>query len=205
MNWFERVMKSFAAGALIGFAGYASLAAQAATGQKIMNSLIFPVGLIMVILFELPLFTGQMTYNCSEKFTIKRFCALAETFFGNYIGAVWVAIIFCCTFNDANILKLWEQVYTAKISTAPLRLFLKGIVCNILISIAVLLAKRETGFAKIFCIAFPTFMFVLIGAEHSVADAFYLIGGNLGVLFWVLLGNIFGGSIVSFFAFNTTW
>ena len=86
-------------------------------------------------------------------------------------------------------------------------LFFKGILCNILVCLAVLSAvklKEET--AKLIMIFWCLFAFITTGFEHSVANMslfsaallyphpleISLIGFGYN-LFWVTLGNIVGG------------
>ncbi|MCE3240712.1 MAG: putative Formate/nitrite transporter [Deltaproteobacteria bacterium] len=94
--------------------------------------------------------------------------------------------------------------------------FFKGILCNILVCLAVWLAVAgRSVIDKIFAIVFPISAFVAAGFEHSVANMYFIPLGillresshvaNAEVLTWaglianlvpVTLGNIFGGGVM---------
>ncbi len=86
---------------------------------------------------------------------------------------------------------------------------MKGIACNILVNVAILLglaAKTVSG--KFLGIWFPIMAFVASGFEHSVANMYFIrMGMMLGAkvtwtqfLFWnltpVTLGNVIGGLVL---------
>ena len=59
-----------------------------------------------------------------------------------------------------------------------LSLFISGILCNVLVCVAVLMsmaAKDATG--KVFGFLFPIFAFVIAGYEHCVANMYYIPAG----------------------------
>jgi formate transporter len=94
--------------------------------------------------------------------------------------------------------------------------FFKGILCNILVCLAVWLAVAgRSVIDKIFAIVFPISAFVAAGFEHSVANMYFIPLGillretshvaNAEMLTWaglianlvpVTLGNIFGGGVM---------
>ena len=60
------------------------------------------------------------------------------------------------------------------------KLFFSGILCNVLVCVAVLMsmaAKDTTG--KVFGFLFPIFVFVIGGYEHCVANMYYIPAGML--------------------------
>jgi formate/nitrite transporter FocA (FNT family) len=98
-------------------------------------------------------------------------------------------------------------VAVAKV-TLPISVMLyRGILCNILVCLAVLLsiiATDTTG--KILAIIFPVSAFVALGFEHCVANTFILplalmyhasfsVGAMLINLGMVTLGNVLGGCL----------
>ena len=65
-----------------------------------------------------------------------------------------------------------------KCTMTPMRAFISGILCNILVCAAVLIstaAKDASG--KLMGVFFPIMAFVVAGWEHSVANMFYLPAG----------------------------
>ena len=90
------------------------------------------------------------------------------------------------------------KVAAGKAALAPAKAFCSGILCNILVCLAILAAassKQTVG--KIFAIWFPIMAFVLGGFEHSVANMYYIPAGLLANaarnLLFVTLGNLAGG------------
>ncbi|MBQ3789632.1 MAG: formate/nitrite transporter family protein, partial [Lachnospiraceae bacterium] len=90
--------------------------------------------------------------------------------------------------------------------------FLRGILCNVLVCLAVWLAMSATEAAgKIIGLCLPVMLFVLCGFEHSVANMYFIpagmiagmlngadapgIAGLFHNLIPVTLGNIVGGSV----------
>jgi formate transporter len=95
--------------------------------------------------------------------------------------------------------------------------FFKGILCNILVCLAVWLAVagRSVNIDKIFANVFPISAFVAAGFEHSMANMYFIPlgillresshvataemltwGGLIDNLVPVMLGNIFGGGVM---------
>ena len=90
--------------------------------------------------------------------------------------------------------------------------FLRAVLCNMLVCLAVWLATgADSTVGKIFCIFFPIWLFVASGYEHSVANMYFIpaaifAGGVQSGLGWseflignllpVTLGNLVGGSLL---------
>jgi formate/nitrite transporter FocA (FNT family) len=84
--------------------------------------------------------------------------------------------------------------------------FVRGVLCNALVCLAVWLTfAARTAAGKILAILWPVTGFVLLGFEHSVANMYFFpqgwaAGGEVGLtgavanLVWVTLGNILGGA-----------
>ncbi len=188
--------------------------------NKVMGAAIFPAGLAMVIIAGSELFTGNclLILPVLEK-TItagKMLRNLVIVYIGNLIGAVLVAAmtVYGGTFDGIS-----EAVIATAVAKATLPFgmaLLRGILCNILVCIAVWMAMAARDVAgKIVGLFFPVFLFVLCGFEHCVANMFYLPAGLfmaarcgaaaqglsvgtmwLGNLLPVTLGNIIGGFAV---------
>jgi formate/nitrite transporter len=108
------------------------------------------------------------------------------------------------------------KIAAAKASLPFWPAFFKGILCNILVCLAVWLSLAGRSIAdKILAIIFPISAFVAAGLEHSVANMYFiplgvLLQGQLAVsgaesLTWiglwsnllpVTLGNIIGGGVM---------
>ena len=177
-----RVGASILSGMLIGIACMASISA----GGGVLGALFFPAGLIAIILLGLPLYTGRIGYISGPQ----EAKGLAAMLLLNMIGAEWVGLAY--------------RLYHGEVSVIAQKLAkpLDALLCGILIYAAVEGYRRSKS---ILAILFPIAAFVLIGAEHCVADAFYLAAGIsaeniLYSLLWlaaVVAGNTAGAIILN--------
>lgn len=178
--------------------------------SKLLSSLMFPLALTVVVYTGADLFTGNVLLHCisfldgklSKANTIKLLCL---SYLGNFIGAIIISILVYLSLSskDPFLVKAIE-ISATKSSYAIINLIFKGILCNILVCLAILLvnvAKDEVS--KIILIFLTIAPFVLLGYEHSVANmtifslAFIINKFSLALilknLFFVTLGNIIGG------------
>ena len=178
---------------------------------KLVAGAVFPVGLIMVVLLGVELFTSNcmltvavINKNITMKQLLKNWIIV---YIFNFIGGLFVAYITIEThnFNEDSLLYL-EKLATYKVNISAYHLILKGIFCNILVCGAVLLtysAKDVIG--KIFAAWFPIMLFIILGYDHCVANMLYLsaakmagmnisFGGIAYNLFFATIGNIIGGA-----------
>ena len=123
---------------------------------KFIGASVFPVGLISIVLLHLELFTSNcmMTVGLVEKkysiFNMLRVLVIVWIF--NLIGSILVAYI---TFKTGTLgpsgQELLEAVAHHKIEASGYDIFLKGILCNVLVSGASLLGyMAKDGISKIF-------------------------------------------------------
>lgn len=216
------------AGIFIAIAGASATVASSmienASLARLVNALVFPAGLAMVVLAGSELFTGNCLILIPVlKKEVKVFSyirALAVVYIGNLIGSLAVAFLFVYSHTpDLYSGKLAESfVNTAvtKVSLSFSDAFLRAILCNILVCIAVWITIGASNTVdKIAGLYFPIMIFVLGGYEHCVANMFYIPVGILcaseyGIaadgLNWgtfvvnnlipVTIGNVIGGTIV---------
>lgn len=188
----KTLIRSTLAGGMIAFgAAISSVAAHTITNvafARLASALVFPVGLMMVILFGAELFTGdcliamsvfdkkQKVYNCLK--------LLFAVYVGNFLGSVFIALLISWSGQldySAGLL----GAYTIKIAVEKVNLtftqgFTSGILCNILVCAAVLMAgcaKDITG--KLLATFFVIMLFVTGGFEHCVANMYYITAGLL--------------------------
>ena len=184
------ILKSIMAGALIGFgAGISSVAAHDISNvgiARLAAAVVFPVGLMMVILLEAELFTGDclMLMSVFDKKHKIRECirVLGCVYIGNFFGALLVAL--CINFSgqldySGGLL----GAYTIKVETAKANISfgqgsVSGILCNILVCAAVLMAMcAKDVTAKLLVSFFVIMLFVTGGFEHCVANMYYISSG----------------------------
>ena len=170
--------KAFMAGFLIGIGDIAIMACD----NKYLSAFLFSVGLLAIIQLQLPLFTGRIGKVIEKKNYAE--CGIMLIF--NILGTSAACGLYSLMGN-------YEKVTTVagnKFSKSFLTLFVAGILCNVLIHIAVT-AKREV--ITVLCVM----GFILCGFEHSIADAGYafLTLKPMYLFGWLLvvLGNAAGG------------
>ena len=173
--------------------------ASAGMAQLILGAT-FPVGLIIIVLTGAELFTGDAMLAPMAAFIHK--VTWMEVlnlwifvYIGNLIGSVVFAYIMAngpfVTFgmmhdgHDATITAFGTRaiaIAAAKISYVGMMgmwsAFLKGIACNWLVNLAILLGIcADDAVGKFFGIWFPIMAFVSSGFEHSVANMYFIPAG----------------------------
>ena len=226
LSAWKMLILGFFAGMFIGFAGIASTTASAtiasASVARLVSACVFPAGMAMVLVAGSELFTGNNLIIISvlqKKTTVAGM--LKNWFFvflGNFIGAGFVAVMVVYS----HVPDLYNGLLAQKVVAAAMsrinqsfsEAFMRGVLCNILVCIAVwaaFAAKRVSG--KLLMSFWPVMLFVLCGYEHSIADIYFGIAGiaaageygiaaeglNFGSfllknLLPVTLGNIVGGA-----------
>ena len=214
MKWYKAIMSAILAGAFIAFGGAVATAASSGLGNAapLVKGAVFPVGLILVVICGAELFTGNclLVSPCISK-DIKVTSMLKSwglVYLGNFIGGALIAIL--VVYSGVISDKALADIGNAKVDMGFLQSFLRGILCNMLVCLAVwgsMASKSAAG--KILALYFPVLAFVVCGFEHSVANMYYLTaallaGANCGVgnaLLYCLipstLGNIIGGAAIA--------
>lgn len=189
------ILLGMIAGACIAFGAASSSAAiHSLSDQGIAKTLagcIFPVGLMMIVLVGGELFTGDcmMILGVVDKKISARSMirTLAIVYFSNMAGAVLVAglIYFggLLDYTDGMLGAFLIKGAYAKVNIAPIRAICSGILCNILVCIAVFMASAAKDVAgKVLAIFFPICAFVIGGFEHCVANMFYIPAGMIAAM-----------------------
>lgn len=153
---------------------------------RLVMGLLFPFGLIMVILTGAELYTGDtlMAITLKEKrITLLRMIYhWILVFVGNAAGAITVATgmaFFGQLDQSGGLLGAFSiQQAVAKSTMDPLNAFVMGIFCNVLVTIGVLLAMSAKDVTGRAIGAFvPVSFFVIAGFEHSIANLYYVPAG----------------------------
>jgi formate/nitrite transporter len=184
----------FLAGVFIAFGGEASnmiafnlLSSPETFGLgRLLAGSIFPVGLMLVVLFGAELWTGNCLMLNGLAMRKIPFLPLARNWLivyaANFIGSVFVAVLI----NVSGILASGDNglgITTVKIAAVKCSLtfgeaLALGVLCNALVCLAVLIASgTKSLIGKIFGIFFPIFLFVASGFEHSIANMYYIPAG----------------------------
>ena len=104
------------------------------------------------------------------------------------------------------------RIARTKVSLDPVSALARGVLCNVLVCLAVWLCMGARGVAdKILAIVFPISAFVACGFEHSVANMYFLpiglavaagtsaplsFGAAFNNLALVTIGNLLGGTVL---------
>ncbi|GKX67995.1 formate/nitrite transporter family protein [Inconstantimicrobium mannanitabidum] len=183
---------------------------------KIVMGISFGVALSLVIFAGAELFTGNnfvMTVGFLKK-TVSLGDLLSVwifSFLGNVAGSVFGAWLYYSTgLATGPVGKFITTTVSAKMNGSVHELFAKGVLCNILVCLAVWCSfKMKEEIGKLVMTFWCLFVFITAGFEHSVANMTLLAIGlfiphpanvtvigyiyNIGI---VSLGNVVGGAIV---------
>lgn len=180
---------------------------------KFLGALIFPTGIIAILLLGSELFTSDcMAILSAYKKAVKVgsfMKMLIIVLLANLVGAIIMAFLSTgAGIFSEGMLEVVSKSAVAK-TTMPIgQMFVSAILCNIIVCAGVMMAySAKTASGKILAIWFPIAVFVLSGTEHIVANMFYLVmafinGANItvsGILISfgvVALGNFIGGGII---------
>lgn len=210
---FITFLNSIGAGAVLSLAAATAVIAGGPAASPewaaLIKAVIFPIGLILIIMANLSLFTGNIySYGACVANGCNKWQAiglLVISWFGNLIGSIWVAYGVRISIPGFDLHAL-ERVANIKVLIPYPQLFVLAVFCNMLVCYAVSMARRNTGVLKLFGIFFPIFLFVFFGFEHSIADMFYIlfvekfsVQNYLAFLGIATAGNIIGGVLVTGF------
>lgn len=187
--------KAILAGGMIalGAAG-SSVAAHTITDvglARLAAAVVFPMGLMMVIVLGAELFTGDCLAVMGvfdKKITVRAILRiLLLVYLGNFAGATLIAV-FNSLSGQFHYSAEMLGAYTIKVAMGKVNIsftqgIISGILCNILVCAAVLMAvcaKDITG--KLLTSFFMIMLFVTAGYEHCVANMYYITAGILARL-----------------------
>eukprot|EP00588_Corethron_pennatum_P019853 CAMPEP_0194310890 /NCGR_PEP_ID=MMETSP0171-20130528/7860_1 /TAXON_ID=218684 /ORGANISM="Corethron pennatum, Strain L29A3" /LENGTH=309 /DNA_ID=CAMNT_0039064743 /DNA_START=20 /DNA_END=949 /DNA_ORIENTATION=- len=181
--------------------------------QKIIfGSFGLPFGLIMTLVTGGELFTGNtalVTAAYAEGKTDLKSLLKSWTFSytGNFVGSLLLAYLAFAS-GTLGAGPAAAAIATAKCSMPFVTAFVRGILCNWLVCMAVYMASGiSTMGGKMVAVYFPISAFVALGLDHSVANMFLIPLGmmrgaeiTLAQMFVknlvpVTLGNIVGGAL----------
>lgn len=182
---------------------------------KIAMGASFGVGLSLVMVAGSELFTGTnmvMAIGALEKKTswLDAIKIWVASWVGNFIGAAITIALFLATgLMKGNVSKFIIEGAEGKIAPSALQIFSRGILCNILVCLAVwCFYKLKDDTAKLIMIFWCLFAFITTGFEHSVANMTLLplaailshgvevtASGVIHNLIFATLGNIVGGAL----------
>lgn len=155
---------------------------------KFVAGLIFPVGLMLVLLAGAELFTGNNLIIAAVLEKKVKVSAMLKNWLvvyaGNFIGSVFLAFLIVksgqLSSGGSLLGGITVKIAYGKVSFSFVQAVFLGIMCNWLVCLAVWLcygAKDMTG--KLLGAFFPIWLFITSGFEHSVANMYYIPAGIL--------------------------
>ena len=155
---------------------------------RTLAGVIFPVGLLMIILVGGEPFTGNclmIMATMNKRIKVSGLIRnLVIVYFSNLIGSLIIDVLIFYSGNldyTGGALGAYTiKVALGKVNIAPGKAIVSGILCNFLVCMAILMAgSAKDVIGKIFATWFPIFAFVIGGFEHIVANMFYIPTGIL--------------------------
>ncbi len=184
---------------------------------RLLGGLVFSLGLVLVIVGGAGLFTGNclmvMVWADKKVSASELLRNWGIVYLGNFIGFVGSAVLVHFTgtlsLGDGAVQSTAIAIVEGKAALPFLDAFLRGILCNVLVCLAVWMSFAAHHVAgKILAIVLPITAFVALGFEHSIANMYFIpvamlagaenldVAGFIGNLLPVTLGNIVGGGVL---------
>jgi formate transporter len=203
---------------------------------RVVGGLVFSLGLAIVLVGGAELFTGNnqivmawASRKVSSRAMLRNWLIV---YCGNLVGSLGLVVLVLFSHHlDMNGGRIGLSILNtaaAKISPDMVTLFFKGMLCNVLVCLAVWLAYAGRSVTdKIIGLILPISAFVAAGFEHCVANMYFLplawlltetgkvppgfdaslitISGIIHNLVPVTLGNIVGGAGLVGFVYWTIY
>jgi formate transporter len=187
---------------------------------RLAGGVAFSLGLILIVVGGAELFTGNnlvaMAWASRRINTGLLLRNWGLVYAGNLLGALGTAaLVLLAGVNglaDGAVGETAVRIARGKVTLAPVELIARGILCNVLVCLAVWLCMGARSVTdKVLATVFPISAFVACGFEHSIANMYFLpVGLVLAAmtpapialdaavmnLTLVTLGNILGGALL---------
>jgi formate transporter len=183
---------------------------------RLLGGLAFSLGLVLVVIGGAELFTGNNLVVMAWAAGKVRGVHLARNwtlvYVANLVGALGTALMVhwsgTLELGGGAVARTAAEIAQAKVALGVAEAFFRGVLCNILVCLAVWLSYAAHDVAgKILAIVFPISAFVALGFEHSIANMYLIpiamlagadgvtVAGFLWNLAPVTLGNAVGGGV----------
>ncbi|CAA0132145.1 putative formate transporter 1 [Mycolicibacterium vanbaalenii] len=226
MSTRDTLIRAYMAGAILALAAAFAVTITVQTGNALLGAVLFPVGFCLLYLLGFDLLTGVFTLVPLALLDKRRGVTVRSmlrnwgwVFLGNFAGALTVAVMMAVVFTygfsvDPNEVgqKLGEIGHSRTVGYAEhgaagmLTLFIRGVLCNWMVSTGVVAAMMSTSVSgKVITMWMPIMLFFYMGFEHSVVNMFLfpsglMLGGDFSLadyLVWneipTVVGNLVGG------------
>jgi formate/nitrite transporter len=226
MSTRDTLIRAYMAGAILALAAVFAVTITVTTGSALLGSVLFPVGFCMLYLMGFDLLTGVFVLTPLAWIDRRPGVTLGGilknwglVFIGNFAGALTTAVMMAVVFtygfsvepNEvgqkiAGIGEARTLGYAEFGVAGWLTVFLRGMLCNWMVSMGVVGAMISTTVSgKVIAMWMPVMVFFFMGFEHSVVNMFLfpsamIMGGDFSIMdyFWwneipTALGNLVGG------------
>ena len=226
MSTRDTLIRAFMAGAILALAAVFAVMVSQQTGYPIIGAILFPVGFCMLYLLGFDLVTGVFVLAplaLLDKRPGVTFGGVMRNwglvFIGNFAGAFMVAVLMSIVFTFgfstepnavgqtiAHIGESRTLGYKEHGAAGMLTLFIRGMLCNWMVSTGVVGAMISTSVTgKVLAMWMPIMVFFAMTFEHSVVNMFLfpsalIMGGNFSVMDYIIwnelptvVGNLVGG------------
>lgn len=226
MSTRDTLIRGYMAGAILALAAVFAVMVNQQTGYPIIGAILFPVGFCILYLLGFDLLTGVFTLAplalIDKRPGVTTSGVLRNwglVFTGNFAGALTVAVMMAIVFTfgfstePSAVGKLIASIgesrtlgYKAHGAAGMLTLFIRGVLCNWMVSTGVVgaMVSNSVG-GKVIAMWMPITVFFAMTFEHSVVNMFLfpsglLMGANfspMDYLVWneipTVVGNMVGG------------
>ena len=222
----DALIRAYMAGAILALAAVFAVTVSVQTGYPIIGAILFPVGFCMLYLLGFDLLTGVFVLTPLALIDRRPGVTLGGVlknwglvFVGNFMGALTVAVMMAIVFTFgfstepsavgkaiAGIGESRTIGYKHWGAAGMLTLFIRGVLCNWMVSTGVVGAMISTSVSgKVIAMWMPIMLFFAMTFEHSIVNMFLfpsalIMGGNFSVSDYVIwnelptvLGNLVGG------------
>jgi len=226
MSTRDTLIRAFMAGAILSLAAVFAVTVTVQTGSALAGAMLFPVGFMMLYLMGFDLLTGVFVLTPLALLDRRPGVTVngvlrnwGLVFLGNFAGALTVAFMMIFVFTYGFSIEPGEVAqrlshigesrtlgYAEHGLAGWLTIFLRGVLCNWMVSMGVVGAMISTTVGgKAIAMWMPIMLFFYMGFEHSVVNMFLfpaglMIGGDFSVMDYLLwneiptaLGNLVGG------------
>ena len=229
MSTKDTLIRAFMAGAILGLAAIFAITVAVKSGSPVLGAVLFPVGFIMLYLMKFDLLTGVFTLVPLAYLDKRSGVTIGQimrnwglVFVGNFAGALTTAFMmsFILTYGyniDGGVIaekvsKIGEARvlgYQAQGIDGWFTIFIRGILCNWMVSMGVVGAMISTSATgKMMAMWMPVMLFFFMGFEHSIVNMFLfpfsmIMGGDFTFMQYIVwnelptaLGNLVGGFLL---------
>jgi formate transporter len=222
----DTLIRAYMAGAILALAAAFAITVNVQTGQPLAGAILFPVGFILLYLLGFDLLTGVFTLAPLALIDKRPGVTMGGilrnwglVLVGNFAGALTVAVMMAITFTygfseapNAVAQKIGTigegrtVGYAAHGAAGMLTLFIRGVLCNWMVSTGVVGAMVSTNVTgKVVTMWMPIMLFFYMGFEHSIVNLYLfpsglMLGGNFSIydyMVWneipTVIGNLVGG------------